>query len=476
MPAEWKDLPLIAPPYESVEDMEVDQWAATIIDAVPIVVEGKLHLMKRFGLTPWITLGTSAPIDGLYWADRLRAVLVVSNGRVWKITDSAGTLTELTGSIALRTSSPVTFAGDGTRVVMANGGQMVHTDFSTLTTMADAQAPTEVTHVAHLDGYILANEVGTGRGRFSAINDLTDWVDLDFFSAESDPDDLMAMKVAYREIIAVGRESVEFWVNDGQTPFQRIQGSAQPFGIEAPHSLNLAGPNWMWLGHNRRMVTMEGRQVKIVSTPYDRVIQRYTAVDDAVGYSISMDGLPLYVLNFPTARETLVFNHESQQWHKWGYWDSSRGLYERYRGLSYCYARAWNFHLVGDYANGIIYKADRQTFTDNGNPIRSLLRTGHISHGAEFTKRSDVVRLRCKRGQGNSAVADPQVMMRRRINNGAQWTNERWKSLGRVGQHSPYIDWRRNGIYRTCQYEFTHTDNSDFIVTGAQELLTVLGK
>ena len=79
-------------------------------------------------------------------------------------------------------------------------------------------------------------------------------------------------------------------------------------------------------------------------------------------------------------------------------------------------------------------------------------------------------------GAGNAAVADPQVMMRRRINNKATWTNERWKSLGQVGQHEPFIDWRRNGIYKTCQYEFCHTDDSDFVISGASELIEPLNR
>lgn len=474
--AEWKEFPLIGTPYENVEEMQLSEWAATVVDAVPVVVEGKLNLMKRPGLTEYIDLGTGAPIDGLYWYDKQRVVLAVSDKRVWKITDSSGTKAELTGSTALRSSSKVTFAKNAMQVVMANGGQMVHTDLSTLTTMADADAPTAVSHVADLDGYILANSVDTGQVHFSDLNSLTGWQALSFFTAESDPDDVVAMQQAFREIIALGRESVEFWVNDGQTPFSRIPGSAQPFGTEAPHSLTRVGDTWMWLANGRRLVTMQGRQVVPVSTPYDRVIQNYTAVNDAVGYTIHIEGWPIYLLNFPTAKQTLAFNYETKQWHKWGYWDSSRATYQRYRGLSYCYARSWNQHLVGDYANGIIYKAARGVYTDNGNPIRSLLRTGHVDHGAYFYKRSDIFRLKCKRGQGNDDVSDPQIMMRQRVNNKAQWSNERWKSLGQVGEHEIFLDWRRNGRYKTCQRELIHSDASDFVITGAQEYVSMLGR
>ena len=67
-------------------------------------------------------------------------------------------------------------------------------------------------------------------------------------------------------------------------------------------------------------------------------------------------------------------------------------------------------------------------------------------------------------------------MLRHRTDNGARWSHERWKSLGRTGDHINKIDWRRNGIYRTRQYELTHTDPSDFIIMGAQEDVELLGR
>lgn len=478
MPGEetWAEFPLTGPSNESVEEAELDQWASTIVDAIPTVVEGKLHLSKRPGLTAWIDLGTSLPVDGLYWWDKQRCLLAVSAGRVWKITDQAGTITEITGSTALRSSALVTFADDGTRCAMANGANIVHTDLSTLTTLADADAPTAVTHIAELDGYILANNTNTGNIQFSAIRDMTTWAAADVFNAESRPDDVVALQVGFREIATLGRESVEFWANDGVTPFSRISGSAQPFGISAPYSLALVGSTWMWLSDKRQFVTMQGRQVVTMTTPYDRVMQRYQAVDDAVGYATTIDGNPIYVLNFPTARQSLAYNYVTQQWCKWGYWDGNRAQYERYRGQTYAYAKSWNYHLVGDYANGIIYKASREVFTDNGNPIRTLIRSGNVSHGLEATKQSNIFRLRCKRGLGNSSVANPQVMMRQRIDSKPRWSNERWKSLGRVGQHETTIDWRRNGVYKTVQRELVHTDNSDFVVVSAKEDLTWLGR
>lgn len=471
MASSWEKVPLIGQPYENVEEIELDAMNATVVDGY---VNEMDHIIKRPGLTSWIDLGTSLPVDGLYWWDEQSCVIAVSNHRVWKITDSAGTTTEITGSTALLAGGIVSFATDGTKLNMANGANMVHTDLATLTTMADAQAPTAVTHVASLDGYMLA--MGMTDINFSDPLDMTSWLAADVFQAEGTPDNNVAMQEGFRELIILGQRSVEFWINDGQTPFSRLVGGSQPYGCIAPYSLQRVGGTWMWVAQDRRLVTMEGRNVVPASNPYERVIQRYTNVDDAVAYTMSVDGYPIYVLNFPTAGQTLVFNWQTKKWQKWGYWDTSSASYKRYRGQVYCYAKDWNLHLVGDWQNGKIYTADRSTFTDDGNPIRTLIRTGHISHGTETSKRSHCLRVRLKRGLGNSSVADPQVSVRRRVNNAAQWENERFASLGQVGQHELHVEWRRNGIYRTVQYEIVHADNSDFVLVGAEELVEPLGR
>ncbi len=472
---QWQPLPLITQSYESADDVEVSDLQATIMDLIPVQVGKEIHLWKRFGLPEFVDLGTGQPVDGLYWFDKFQTALAVSGGRVFKITDALGTTEELLGSTDLLSNSPVTFAKDATRVVMANGGRMVYTDLSTLTTMADADAPVNVTHVADLDLYVLANERGSSRIHFCDVNDLTTWQALSFFSAESKPDDVLAMAEGFNELLLLGSESVEFWVNDGQNPFSRIQGSAQPFGTSSPYSLALVGSTWMWLDHKRRLVSMQGRQVVPISSPYDSVIQNYSAVTNAIGYTVDVLGIPIYVLNFPTDGETIAYNVRDQQWHRWGYWNMDLARYDRFRGASYCYAKNWNMHLIGDHTNGKIYRASRQTFNDAGNPIRSLLRTGHIDQGVSFDKRSDIIRLKVKRGVATGTVPDPQIMMRRRVDNAAQWDGERWESLGKVGQHLPYIDWNRNGNYITEQLEFVHSDDTDLVMMGAQELVVGLG-
>jgi len=475
MASSWTKIPMIGQPHENVDESELDQVQATVQDAYVNELD---HIVKRPGLDSWLDLGTAQGIDGLYWWDKKKSVLAVSAGRVWKITDSSGTKSELTGSTDLVKSGNVTFAGDNdaANVVMANGEKMVHTDNATLVTMTDADAPVLVSHVTSLDGYIIANALNSHKIHFSSSTDHTAWSALDFVSAEGNPDDILSIKEGYRELIIVGRESVEFWINDGATPFSRLEGSFQPFGGSAAHSLARIGSSWIWLDHERRLVTMQGRNVVPVSNPYERVIQRFTSVDDAKGYVISVDGYPLYILNFPTARTTLVYNYSSQKWSKWGFWDTAKGSYDRFKGQSYCYARAWNFHLIGDNATGKIYKMAKTTFQDDGNAIRTLSRTGNISHGTETQKISHEVRIRTKRGVANADIADPQFVMRARRNNRGPFGNERWRSLGQAGEHELHLRYQRNGRYKTIQYEFIHSDPSNYVLIGGDERITALGK
>ena len=62
MPAEWKPIPLIGPVSENIDDVQVDQWAATLVDGIPVIVEGQLQIVKRPGLTAFINLGTNLPL------------------------------------------------------------------------------------------------------------------------------------------------------------------------------------------------------------------------------------------------------------------------------------------------------------------------------------------------------------------------------------------------------------------------------
>lgn len=460
----WNELPLTGDPYQNVEEVELDGVSPTIIDGY---VNELGHTVKRPGLSLWSLLSTDLGVDGLYWWDQQNVLLSVSGGYIKKHTAATGYQVDVTGDI-LNSGTRVTFATDRTKTVMANGGRMVHTDGTTATLMADADAPTAVSHVAYLDGYILANQVGQRDVNFSDPLDLTAWTATDTFRKAGRPDNLIAMHEGWSELLLVGKESVEVWYNDGVTPFVRRANGMIARGCAAPYTVQQVGNNWVWLDNKRRFVKLNGRTPEHISFPYHKMIQSFSVVDNALSDNMEVAGFPLYVTSFPGAKTTLTYNYQTNGWSQWGYWNTDQGVYECFRGQCYAYSPLWNLHLVGDRNNGKIYTMSKSVYTDDGNPIRTVRRTGFVSHGTYTEKKSKEIVFRLKRGQGNSAVANPVMTLKWRNHNGA-WSNEHVLSIGAAGDHYLEARIRKLGSYKFRQYEIAHSDPTDFVLVDAQE-------
>ena len=468
--AKWEDLPFNGDPYAGVDETELSGVSAYVMDAYVNELE---HTCKRPGLLQFIDLGTNAGVDGLYWWSRKRKAIAVSAGRVFQIDDFTGTVTELTGA-TLNIGARVSFATDGTKLIMANGGRMVHViESGPLTVMADPDAPISVSHVAYLDGYILANKRDTGIFHFSAVDDLTDWDAAEFASAEGKPDNITALYEGWNEVALVGPESIEIWVNDGQTPFSRLSGGLIQRGCSAPNTFRQVGNSWMWLDENKRFVKLTGRTPEPVSFPFDKVLQGLPSVEEALADVMEIAGQSFYVVSFPLVHRTFVYNVYRNAWHEWGYWNQNTATHEQFRGSAYCNAVEWGLHLVGDRANGLTYKMSREYFTDNGDLIRSVRRTGFADHGTTQKKRCYEAILRCKRGQGNATVSSPTMTVRWRDQPGA-WSNARTVSLGEIGDHALHARMLGLGTYRVRQWELSHSQDTDWILMGGKQLIDVL--
>ena len=454
-------------PYRNVEEAELDQIATLAQDAY---VDEFGYTQKRPGLADFVDLGTNVGIDGLYWWDTQQILLVVSAGRIWKITDATGTKTELTSDL-LSSGTRVTFAANGTTMTMANGGRMVTTSKAGPTTyMADADAPTAVSHVGYLDGYTLALQANSQTFGWSDNLLPLLWNASSQAQAQGAPDNTVSLMVGWREILLIGNDTVEVWYDDGVAPFVRLNGGFVQWGCSAPYSVQQVNTNWMWLDQNRHFVKLDNRTPTIMSFPYNKQLQMFTSVNDAISDVMQIDGLPLYVISFPSARRTFVYNYMKDSWTDWGAWNTGTATYDRFKGQCYAFARPWNLHLVGDSGNGKLYKCSRAYYDDAGSPIRTVRRTGFVTHGITQNKFSKELQIRLKRGAGTASVADPQMFVRWR-NDGGAWGNEHWVSLGQVGQHEYIARLHGLGKYRTRQWEFGHTDNSEFILMSAKELV-----
>jgi hypothetical protein len=121
-------------------------------------------------------------------------------------------------------------------------------------------------------------------------------------------------------------------------------------------------------------------------------------MSDAVGYTYQQDGHAFYVLNFPSANVTWVYDVSTQGWH-----DRSgflNGEFTRNRGNCQC-----NFGgniIVGDFENGNIYQLDLTTYADHDQPQKWLRSWRALPTGQNNLKRTaqHSLQLTCETGVG----------------------------------------------------------------------------
>ena len=325
------------------------------------------------GTTLLATVGTG-PIRGLYAYDGY--LIAVSGYEVYKVT-TAGTAT-LLGSMATN-SGPVSIADNG----VANGHQVMFVDGTasgyiydstagTFAVIADTDFPGGVTVVFHNSRFIV-NEPETGRFYISSSYDGTAWDALEFATAEGSPDHLKAVLAFNENLYLMGGLSIESWFDSGDAdfPYQRFEGGFDEVGCAAAYSPARLSGGIAYLAQSKEggfdVRILGGGQSPVISSPsLNQAMTGYPLVSDATGYTYKMRGHEFYVLTFPSADVTWVFDATTKEWFKWSTTTDQTGPH---RHLSSCHAFVGMTSYVGDYRNGNLYSLSQTVYTDNGVAI-----------------------------------------------------------------------------------------------------------
>jgi hypothetical protein len=429
---------------------------------------------QRPGLVQFATgLGSAGCKANYYWRDK--DLLYSVFGRTLYSISESGTVTQIASSVNLfaNNNNPVIIveASQPTRkLFMANGGRIIEFDGTTAQYIADVDAPTQVTHPAILDTYLLGNNLAfPERVEYSEVADPTNWQG-EFISAEGKPDKLKAVHVAFREITLFGEETVEHWYNDGASPFSRIDGATLEIGTLSPYSIVQADNGFFMLDQFKRVVKIAGRQVQVLSQPIDDILGAFTGtdIDLATGEVITQNGVGLYLLRIGT--KTLVFDYVAQEWvSEWNKYNTGFARYDRFRGTFFEHVTPWGITLCGDYSTGTLYKLDFDTQQDTGGILRPAWRTGHLTHGTGNEKRSNALRVRLKRGEGTPGGQEPILFVRWRDNGEQTWQNPREMLLGFTGDSNMVREEYMLGSYRSREYEFFCSENVPIAIAEVQE-------
>jgi hypothetical protein len=329
---------------------------------------------------------------------------------------------------------------------------------------------TSATSVDIVDNYFVYNRPDTQQfGASAALSPISPA--LSFGSKDGAPDDLVALIVDHREVYLLGEVSSEVWIDAGTSPFpfQRIPGTSTQHGIAAPFSVARLGNSFAYLSRNIRgqsqIVQMNGYVPTRISTHAVENSLTNQVVTDAIAWTYQLEGHEVYVISFPSINLTWAYDVASGMWHKWLY-TNNLGQYERARGN--CCAEFQGLVMVGDYANGKIYKLDKLNYTDDGQHVRRLRRAPHLV--ADFQREYfDELQIQFQPGVGlpTGQGENPQAMLRWSDNGGSTWSNEHWTTIGLIGKYANRAIWRRLGTARDRVFEVSISDPVKAVIISA---------
>ncbi len=415
---------------------------------------------------PWVLrgrpglLGLSelprAPMRGWYvHKDRL---FIVAMERIYEIFDDGtpsewGRINTATGRVVMASLLDTIIIGDGTGFYAL--------DLETGEVAGIADAPRGTFCVFFRQRILYQGE--NGQVFYSEVNDPTNVPGLNFFTAESLPDDIVAMTTTEANIWLHGSSSTEPWYNSGDVdnPFQPIDGGSSFTGCEHPHTaLQLDGSIWM-VGKDKngasQVVRSNGTRFSRVSTS---TVERWLKeAGEVTALSYQEDGHTFYQLNSldNTGAPSWALDIGTGEWTERAWLNRKTGVQERQRAEfhAYCYGQ----HMVGDYANGKIYRQGLDLRSDDGQEIRRTRVTQRCgAKGKSATLEELWLDFATGVGiDGTGQGTDPLVMLRVSPD-GVRYSDELVCRLGSIGEYDNQVRFFDLGLGREWVLEISVSD------------------
>lgn len=423
-------------------------------EALPTSLEDQVSLRPRPRHKQFSMCG-AGPIKGLYRKGGVLAsvglsgsIIALSLNQLFRVTQAGvpgvGTAT-LIGTMdgTFRMSAE----GNSSVVVVTCGQTSYTTNGTTLTPIAFPDGNI-VSAVDYLNGYFLFASA-FGRFYWSAVGGTT-VAALDYATAESQPDELLTLKVIGDELWLFGRYSIEVWQPTGvaNLPFQRISGRIFGIGVtsrETVQKLSLDGIDTVcWVGTDRRVYRTDPNPRRISDHSMEERLKRATLTtpaSDQNPYATveNWDGHDFYVLNIP-GDGSFAYDLSTDTWHEMTSY-----------GLSLYRANVWavgpnNQPLIGDTQNGTIWELSVDSRFDGADPV--TFEWSGLLDVPTVPVRCNNVTLDVATGYAASPEDEPDVEMCFSEDMGETWSDFEPAPLGRQGERGIVPLWTRQGQLR----------------------------
>lgn len=438
------------------------------------------------GSTSAVDFGGLGQIRGLYYSSKgiapdFSSKLYVAGGK---------TIYRMNEDLTYQTLGNV---GDNfTRIKMIdNGFDLCVTDgYSFFTSPLSADIPTLTSQLmpyiagtfdrvqpdsmVFLNGYIVINSKNTNEFFYSNIGaeGARTWDSTKFQVAEGSADKINALATRGGELWVFGQRSFEIYdiTSDQYNPFARVGGSFTEIGCGSPDSVAQVSDLLFWLGSsntgNNTIYMANGlTPIRISDNGLEHAISKMKSPSDCTGFCYAEEGHMFYVLSWHTDDITYVYDATTKQWHNRATRDPLLNVNHQWNPLyaSFAYGKTY----FGSTTNNILMYLDTNKFDEwNGVPIlRELVSPTYIDSLEQFSVNSlqldmEVGGSKLLIGQGS----DPQVMLQVSLDGGNTWGNERWRSIGKVGQFGTRIKWSILGYGRKVSFRIVVSDPISVVI------------
>lgn len=334
--------------------------------------------------------------------------------------------------------------------------------------------PASVGYVDSIDGYFIATENNSGRFYISGILDGLSWDALDFATAESNPDNLVAIANVTGQLYLFGKRSFEVWSNTGAEafPFSRINGAIGTNGCMAAHTVCVNDGMVLWVSEdkygNGNVMLMRGYSPQRISTePIELILNHVTHPSLMRAYMYQSEGHTFYIITGGGLETSLVYDLTTKLWHERAFTNES-GEFEQHLAADLMYA--FNKHICCDRRNGNIYTLDMDYLDDAGSAIvRERIYT-HLSDENKYVRYSKL-EIGVEAGVGvqdeNAQGYNPLISLKLSKDGARTWSDWFNVEIGKAGEFRKRAIFRRLGIAYQMTFRIRISDPVKIALMGS---------
>jgi len=361
-----------------------------------------------------------------------------------------GTLTTFNGYVGI--------ASDGLTVVFVDGafGYVYTIATDTFETIVSPGFPDEPIDVAFQQGFYLVIQGDSNRFYQSAEGNPLIWNAENFAQANSNGDNLVAIRSLNNRLWLQATNSMTIWEDQGTAGFAFRQDTdiLYNFGVYTTKSTQVDEGYLIFFARTTAGVgsvyMTEGSKPKVVSNPaIDYQFTTLTNPNDAEAFIFKENGQLYYQLNFTTDSRTFLYNVTSNIW-------LERMMIDRTRHIATSYCFFNNTPYILSYNSNKMLKMDQTLLTDDGVPIYRRRISAPFMMPTNKNFIINFIQLLIQSGIGLNGVpvevapnyvmgAKPRIYLSLSRDGGRVFGNAHAESMGLIGEYGTRIRFRKLG-------------------------------